>query len=163
YAEYGGEIHPPRSPGHRPRMRWSIRYQLLAPLLTLLLGVVGMSVWAALASAGRARHQLEEQLRDIVRTVVGSGIPLDARAVLEQMTGISHADYLLVSQDAEAGGKARHRVIGTTLEVADVELPPPTTDDWENLSLDLRVTLGGKAYLCNGVRLRHRSSARTIL
>src|SRR5438445_488651 len=40
-------------------MRWSIRRQLLVPPLVLLLGVVAMSTWAALASAARARHQIE--------------------------------------------------------------------------------------------------------
>ena len=77
-------------------MRWSIRYQLLIPLLTLLLGVVGMSIWAALASASRARHQLDTQLRDIVRTLRRSTFPLDAQGVLDQMKGFSNADYLLL-------------------------------------------------------------------
>ena len=35
-------------------MRWRIRYQLLVPLLLLLLGVVGVSAWTADASAQRA-------------------------------------------------------------------------------------------------------------
>ena len=50
-------------------MRWSIRFQLLVPLLTLLVGVVGMSVWTALASADGARRQIEKQMHDIARTV----------------------------------------------------------------------------------------------
>ena len=53
-------------------MRWRIRYQLLLPLLLLLLGVVGLSVWMALAAAERARVQIEERVREawIERMVV---------------------------------------------------------------------------------------------
>ncbi len=139
-------------------MRWSIRYQLLIPLLTLLLGVVGMSIWAALASAGRARHQLETQVRDIVRTVNQSRYPLTEN-VLHQMKGFSRADYLLVRADGMS------RSPWTTLDTADVELPPPATegDDWQHLSLDLRVTVADKAYLCNGVRLHRRPNDGSIL
>ena len=50
-------------------MRWPIRYQLLVPPLTLLLGVVGISTWTALASAGRARGQIETQVRNVARTL----------------------------------------------------------------------------------------------
>ncbi len=144
-------------------MRWSIRFQLLVPLLTLLLGVVGISIWAALASAERARHQLETQLRDIVRTVNQSTFPLTEN-VLRQMKGFSRADYLLAPDPARPEPDApRHPV--TTLHAADADLPPPATDGdaWHDLSLDRRVTAGGVAYLCTGVRLRHRPNDGTIL
>src|SRR4051794_27555072 len=140
-------------------MRWSIRYQLLIPLLTLLLGVVGMSIWAALASAGRARHQLDTQVRDIVRTVNQSRFPLTEN-VLHQMKGFSRADYLLVRG---ANDPSRHH--WTTLDAADVRLPLPAADgdNWQKLSLDLRVTVGGEAYLCNGVRLHRHPNEGSIL
>jgi signal transduction histidine kinase len=141
-------------------MRWSIRYQLLIPLLTLLCGVVGMSTWAALSSAGRARHQLETQVRDIVRTVNSATYPLSEN-VLSQMKGFSRADYLVIP-GAESEGSRFPR---TTLEAAPADLPPPATDGdhWEALTLDVPVTVDGTPYLCNGVRLHHRPNAGSVL
>jgi signal transduction histidine kinase len=136
-------------------MRWSIRYQLLVPLLTLLLGVLGMSTWAALASAGRARHQIETQVRDIGRTLNESAFPLKER-VLHLMKGFSGADFLVVDRD---GGRL------TTLETADVALPAPEAeaDDWQALTLGSRVTVGETAYLASGVRLRQGPNAGATL
>jgi hypothetical protein len=37
-------------------LRWPIRTQLLVAPLTLLLGIVGITTWTALASAERARQ-----------------------------------------------------------------------------------------------------------
>src|SRR5947209_8367159 len=102
-------------------MRWSIRYQLLVPLLTLLLGVVGMSTWTALASASRARRQIETQVHDIVHTVNQSTYPLTEK-VLHLMKGFSGADYLLADGDG-------HR--WSTLPSADVPLPAPDPDAGE--------------------------------
>jgi signal transduction histidine kinase len=141
-------------------MRWSIRYQLLVPPLVLLLAIVGMSTWAALASAGRALHQLETQVRDIVRTVNESTYPLTQR-VLDQMKGFSRADYLVVPRAPSPGTRDFPR----TLDVAPADLPPPATDGdhWEGLTLDVRVSVGGTAYRCNGVRLHHGPNAGSVL
>ena len=90
-------------------MRWSIRYQLLIPPLTLLCGVVGMSTWAALSSAGRARHQLETQVREhhlqlrrrleSIRRIHQASDELEERiAELEQAR-----DLLLIQQDGLSG------------------------------------------------------------
>ena len=94
---------------------WSIRYQLLVPLLTLLVGVAGMSTWTALASAGRCARQIETQMHRIVHTVNKFRYPLKENVLL-QMKELSGADYLLVDSDG-------HR--WTTLPSADVSLPAP--------------------------------------
>jgi signal transduction histidine kinase len=125
-------------------MRWSIRYQLLIPLLILLLGVVGISTWTGLASADRARRQVETQVRDIARTVLKeTTIPRNKRA-LQLMRGLSEAEYLLDEGTGE---------VITTLDIDQKPegLPEPTAD-WETLQLGPRVTVNGKAYLCNGVQ-----------
>jgi signal transduction histidine kinase len=125
-------------------MRWSIRYQLLIPLLILLLGVVGISTWTGFASADRARRQVETQVRDIARTVLQeTTIPRNKRA-LQLMRGLSEAEYLLDEGTGE---------LITTLDIDHKPegLPQPTAD-WESLHLGPRVTVNGKAYLCNGVQ-----------
>ena len=54
-------------------MRWRIRYQLLAPLLMLLLGVAGVSAWTALAAAHGAWQQVEARFREVVRQLRDAG------------------------------------------------------------------------------------------
>jgi signal transduction histidine kinase len=126
-------------------MRWSIRYQLLLPLLTLLIGVAGISTWTAIASAARARQQIEMQVRQVARTLSESRFPL-TQNVLEQMKGLSGAEYLVVS------GEGRRTA---TFPIEGLDLPPAeaVADDWQSLHLGPPVTLGGQLYLCSGVRL----------
>ncbi len=135
-------------------MRWSIRYQLLVPLLTLLLGVVAMSTWTALASAGRARRQIETQVRHIARTVSRAPFPHD-RNILEMIRDLSGAEYLL--DDPFLG-------VVTTLDVAAKPsgLPAPAAD-WESLRLGPPVTVGGTTYLCSGVRVTRPSGVTFTL
>jgi signal transduction histidine kinase len=129
-------------------MRWPIRYQLLLPLLTLLLGVVGISTWTALASADRARRQIETQVRRVAHTLSDSTFPLH-RIVLDRMKLLSGADFLLITPD---GGRT------ATLRADALELPPAEAivEDWETLRLGPRVVVGERAYLGSGVRLPPR-------
>ncbi len=127
-------------------MRWRIRYQLLLPLLTLLLGVVGVSTWTAVASAGRARQQIEARLRNVGRTLsFEKGAFSLEGPVLAMMKDLSGADFLLVSPE---GG-------GDTLEAGPVRPPPGATvcDDWRDLRLGPPVAVHGQTYFCSGLRL----------
>ena len=128
-------------------MRWRIRYQLLLPLLTLLLGVVGVSAWTAVASAGRARQQIEERLRNVGRILsFEKGAFSLSAPVLAMMKDLSGADFLLVSP--EGGG---------TGTLGDGPVPPPrgetVCDDWRDLRLGPPVAVNGRTYFCSGLRL----------
>jgi signal transduction histidine kinase len=130
-------------------MRWSIRYQLLAPLLLLLLGVVAMSTWAAVAAAGRARQRIETQIHEIVQTLNRSNYPL-TDWVLHQLKGFTSADFLVVSKDGQ-------RL--TTLKASVVDLPEPAEVDGGPLTLGRPVTVDNTAYLAGGVRLKQGRNA----
>jgi signal transduction histidine kinase len=130
-------------------MRWPIRYQLLAPLLMLLLGIVGITTWTAVASAARARRDLETRLRGIARTLSEPTFPLQSN-VLRQMKGLTGAEYLLLPSMGEPTG---------TLPDLAIDLPPAeaVVDDWRTLRLGPPVDVDGRTYLCSGVRLRQSS------
>jgi signal transduction histidine kinase len=135
-------------------MRWRIRSQLLIPLLTLLLGVVGMSTWTAIASAAHARRRIETQMRDVAQTVNEVTIPRN-RQGLRLLHGLSEAEFQL----DEGGG-----TFITTLDaVARPEDLPEPIDDLHALRLGPRVVVEGKAYLCSGVRLVQRGDADAAL
>jgi signal transduction histidine kinase len=127
-------------------MRWNIRNQLFVPLIILLLGIVGISSWTAWASASRARQQIEQQVRDVVRTLSQADFPLTPH-VLELMKGLSGADYLLLDGRGHATA---------TFPIQPDQPPPFDADysDWTTLRLGPRVVVGGKAFFGNRIRLR---------
>ncbi|MCS7305107.1 MAG: HAMP domain-containing histidine kinase [Thermoguttaceae bacterium] len=77
-------------------MRWPIQVQLLATMLGVLLVAIGLATGSvAYVSYRHARRVQEENLRRTVRTLLESAFPLTER-VLEQMSGLSGAEYLLL-------------------------------------------------------------------
>jgi signal transduction histidine kinase len=137
-------------------MRWSIRYQLLVPLLILLLGVVGISTWTAVSSADQAREQLEARVRNVARTVSQSSIPLAAPNVLDMIAGLSGAQYVLVGKDGQV------RPASTVQTDADALHGLPVADDWQAVRLGPPVAIGEETYLCSGVHLRRADFTGTL-
>jgi signal transduction histidine kinase len=121
--------------------------QLMLPLLTLLLGVVGISTWTGVASAQRARRQIENQVRDIARTLDEAEIPLND-VVLKYLHGLSGAELLFIG--------VRGARVSSFPE--DYEPQPPLEpvseeEDWQTLKLGRPVVVNGKRYLASGVHL----------
>jgi signal transduction histidine kinase len=136
--------------------RINVRSQLLLPLLLLLVGVVGLSVWMAFAAANQARRQIERHVRDVAHIVSEGKFPLAQQHVLLWVKQLSGADYLLVQQ---AGGRIR------TLEVEPERLPPreEVSDDWRTLRLGPPLRAGDSTYLCSGIRLHRGENSGDIL
>ena len=138
-------------------MRWRIRSQLLLPLLLLLLGVLGLSVWMAFAAANHARQQIETRVRDVAHIVSEGTFPLAPLArnhVLLWVKQLSGADYLLVKPDGK-------RI--STLEVEPERLPEEVGDDWRTLRLGPPIRAGEEVYLCSGILLRRGESSGDVL
>src|SRR5713101_3686116 len=131
-------------------MRWGIRYQLLVPLLTLLLGVVGMAVWTALASAQRARQQIETQMHDIATTINTVTFPRNLQ-ILKLMKGLSGAEFLLCDSRGQPWPDDRGDPLMTLAALPD-RLPEPTKEV-QDLHLGTRVKVAGETFLCKGIRL----------
>jgi signal transduction histidine kinase len=129
-------------------MRWSIRYQLLIPLLALLLGVVGViGTWTAVASASREWDQIETQVRSVAHSLSDSRLQFPLTPpVLRRMKELSGAEYILI---------ARNGIQTTTLTTDEIVVPNDVAvvDNWEQLQLGPRVEVAGAGYLCSGLRL----------
>jgi HAMP domain-containing protein len=123
---------------------------LLAPLLMLLL-VAGVSLDRARRAHGW--RQVEARFRGVAQTLSEATF---LRTHPPPDEGLSGADFLLVSPSGKRTA---------TFPAAELELPSDTVaDDWPSLRLSARVTVGGKAYLCSGLRLhRHPENAGDIL
>ena len=119
-------------------MRFSIRYQLLLPLLALMLGLVGVSAWSAWSSGERARRQIEKQIDDIGKTINSVSFPL--AQTLHMMKGLTGAEFVL--------REGPDKVISTLPQVPE-SLPAPGGHPTQHF--DKPVRIGGEWYLCGGV------------
>jgi signal transduction histidine kinase len=129
-------------------MRWRLRSQLLVPLLLLLAGVAGISTWTAVLSARRARRQVETRVRDTAQYLIEERRSFRLTgSILQQIKRISGADFVLVPGAGEPM---------TTLGDNPGSLPAglEVADDWHALRLGTPVRVGGRTYLCSGIRLR---------
>lgn len=136
--------------------RINIRSQLLLPLLLLLMGVLGLSVWMAFAAANRARQQIETRVRGVANIISEGKIPLAQHHVLLWVKQLSGADFLLIQQN----GKRL-----STLKVEPDRLPAAeeVSDDWQILRLGPPIRAGNDAYLCSGIRLHRGENAGDVL
>jgi signal transduction histidine kinase len=122
-------------------MRWSIRYRLFVPLGLLLLGVVGISVWGALASARHAEQRIARQIQSVTDTLAAANLTLTQR-ILEQMKGLSGAEYVAVGVEGER--------IGSTFQDRSAPLPSEVVaqpvESAERLGISVEVE--GQRYRC---------------
>ena len=130
-------------------MRMGIRYQLLLPLLTLMLGVVAMSTWTALSSAEAVARHVEKQLHDLAATVKLVTIPRNQQT-LRLMKGLLGAEILMCDNQKRPILDDKGKPI-TTLEALPDHLPEPGASSAEGLGP--RVHVGDQVFFCRDVAL----------
>ncbi len=130
-------------------MRWSIRFRLFVPLGLLLLGVVGISAWSAIASARQAEERIARKNHGVTQTLAVAGITPNKR-ILNQMKGLSGAEYLHIDADGNRE---------STFADPRIYLPPEIlaqpADEGSADQLGLPIDVEGQRYLCR--RLPERS------
>ena len=130
-------------------MRFSIRYQLLLPILAMMLGLVGASTWSAWSSGQRARRQIEAQIDNIVAAVGAVRFPLNTK-ILGLMKGMSSAEFVVCDADGRPIRDADGQPIATLPDVPD-DWPAPSTEPTGHF--DLPVTIKNTSYLGGGLLL----------
>jgi signal transduction histidine kinase len=139
-------------------MRWSIRYQLLVPLLALLLGVVvGITAWSSMAAMRRERRQIDAQARSMAVTLINLNYPLH-EYTLRRVRGLNGAEFVVVGAPRRGAEQARmRRPTYTTLLPDFQEFEPPAletiVDSPEDLTLETHVTFANRRFLCGAVRI----------
>jgi len=131
-------------------MRLTIRYQLLLPLVTLLLGVAALSAWIAWSAADRARRQIEARLDGVAASVTAATFPHNLQT-LKLMKDLSGADFVVMEQGESI----------STLPLVPANLPAPAPRD--RLHLAPRVVVAGQTYFCQGVALRSEVGAHRVV
>ncbi len=132
-------------------MRWSIRYRLFVPLGLLLLGVVGITAWSAWAAAHHAEERIAKQVRGVTHTLAGASFSMTDR-ILEQMKGLSGAEYLYIDPDE---GRLS-TFASTNLQLSAEVLQQPTDEVPE--ALGVPIELDGQRYRCRRLALRSGGS-----
>jgi signal transduction histidine kinase len=114
-------------------MRLGLRTRLLVPPAVLLVGIAAATAWAASAAARHAEARIAEQLTRVAHTLTEPPtFPLTAR-VLEQMKGLSGAEYVFIDRS------------GRRIQTLDgsVDLPAGLAEDE---SLGPPVTVAGREF-----------------
>lgn len=138
-------------------MRLSLRYRLLLPLALLLLGDAAATAWAAHIAARTAERRLAKQQWAVAKTLTQSRYPLPD-PVLQQMKGLSGAEFLLVLPDKSTRA--------TFAEPPDPPADVPTAEqpqDDEEHTLGPPVTVAGVEYRCLRLPLKQFPNAGGVL
>ena len=132
----------------------SIRYQLLLPVLLILVGVVGIGLGSAYSAARLATRQIETRLRSVARFIVeDSWFPLREN-VLRRLSPLSGAEYLLQGPPRLA---SREPLLEVNVQ------PLPIAEQWHELTLGAPVQVEGVRYLASGIRLSRGEAAGQVL
>ena len=101
--------------GHQIAMRWSIRNQILIPLIAIqAVAVAATTLATAALAARRSERQIIDRLNGVIDTLGHANFPYTA-SVLAQMRGLSGAHFVAYADDG--------RVTETSLAGLE-ELPP---------------------------------------
>ncbi len=133
-------------------MRWPIQFQLLLPMLTVVVLAIALaSLGSAYFGGMRARQAQEESLRRVVATLTEAWFPL-SEPVLRQMSGLSGAEFVLLDR------RGSLQASSLRLNADDPERLHRIHDDQPSSKLAARpaTSLGGRIYLSQRVRVAAR-------
>ncbi len=147
---------PPNSlPADDSAMRWPIHVQLLVPLLSVVLVAIAVaSLTSAAAGSRRARQQQEQHLERVVTTLLSASFPLTDR-VLEQMSGLSGAEFVLLDD----AGHIRECTLPWKQSESPALTAVATGAGTAPFSSASRISLGGTTYLGQRVEVRNRRAS----
>lgn len=132
-------------------MRWPIRVQIMLPMLLLMLvSLAGVSALNAYLSYQQAKRQIIRQLSEVAATLADSSFPL-SDAVLEQMRGLSGAEFVLSDADGAV-------VATSSMAAALRDLPRQNkVDPTHDFKLGTPTQVGDTRFYLAAVRLRRRA------
>jgi len=140
-------------------MRWSLRNQIMLPMIGVMLGaIVGVSALNAYLSGRRVKQQIEHQLQEVTSTLSKSNFPL-TEAILQQMRGLTGAEFVSV---VDTGANDSGRVISTIKDAKDLPLQG-RTQQAVGFALGEPLRVGDQRYFHTVVQLqRHNALEQTV-
>ena len=128
------------------RRRWSIRNQLLIPMVLLVLGtsLVATSV-SVIWLVRSVRQQHRDALRRVIETLTESTFPL-TRSVLEQMQGLSGVSFVLVDSNDQ--------IVESTINA----VVPASSLRMSAVKSDRMLVIQGKRYVVDSTPMETRGT-----
>lgn len=140
-------------------MRWPIRNQILLPFAILQgIAIAVISLSASWIAADRAERDTIARLNQIVATLSSSRFPVQA-AVLEQMKGLSGADFIASTGSGDI--TATTLTLGTAQTV--ISTPLKISSGSGTLSEFQPVTAGEEMWLVGGVEVLRSPELKQLL
>ncbi len=139
--------------------RWSIRSQLLVPvLLVVIVAILGASGLSAYLAADWAQRRQEDNLARVVATLIDASFPLNA-SVLKMMNGLSAADFAVLGPDGTLLEGSR------TLSDADQKILAqlPQRQKLPEFSASQTLDLDSGRFLASRLRVRGESTTLVVL
>lgn len=140
-------------------MRWSIRNQILLPIVTIqTVAVAAIALTTATLSARRSEQQIVDRLNGVVEALARSSFPFTA-AVLKRMHGLSGAHYFAY----DAAGASIASSLGDPTGQAPALDGVPQVDRVATLKGLPALRLGRERYVAVALRTSPGSGGPTLL
>lgn len=123
----------------------------------MVCALAAVTVFNASTAVDRATRQIESQLQNAARTLATTDFPL-TRPVLEQVSGLSGAEYVLADERGAASAASRDFQ-------DDLGNLPQTSSAWREVSLGKSIEIDGQKYFHSAMSLpaRRPSSGPLVL
>jgi signal transduction histidine kinase len=142
-------------------MRWSIRNQILIPLIAIqVIAVTVATVTTATLAAGRSEREIIARLNDVLETLEHGSFPYTG-AVLAKMRGLSGAHFIAWGD----GGQVRETSLPTLEGLPRSLRVLPAAVHMDSLAESPSVSVGGTRYFAVSVRApsgRRRASLAVL-
>lgn len=140
-------------------MRWSIRNQILVPLIAIqAAAVAAIAIATATLAARRSEREISERLHGVVAALGHASFPYTA-SVLARMRSLSGAHFIAYSE----GGQVSETSLPAAAELPRSLLEFAPAARWESLGTSPRVVVGGTRYVAWPLRASSRLRGQSLL
>ena len=142
-------------------MRWSIREQVLVPILAIqTMTIAAITVASVTLAARRTEHQIVERLNGVVEVLGRSNFPLTG-AILDQMKGLSGAEFVAYDAAGVPVAASAPALItgGLPLDV----IPATSPERFHRLSDSFTLTWNGRRYCSRLIGPRSTAAEEALL
>ncbi|MHB8973338.1 MAG: sensor histidine kinase [Pirellulaceae bacterium] len=135
-------------------MKWPLKFQVMIPLAIVMLGVVvTLSALHVYLATEQAARQISSRIHDVTQTLARSNYPL-TNGVLQQMQGLSGAEFVLVDRQSHVVAATRSDLNVAQLDSLDTDAGPAP------LQLAAAVRMADKRFFHAAVNITPRDPAR---
>lgn len=142
-------------------MRWSIREQVLLPILAIqTVTIAAITVASMTLAARRTEHQIVDRLNGVVEVLGRSNFPLTG-AILARMKGLSGAEFVAYDEAGMPIEASTPALLdgGLSLDV----LPATSPNRFQSLGDSFTLTLNGRRYFSRLIGPRSSAAERALL